>query len=116
MRLLYIYLFVIPLSICAQNGTTDTPFFNYQYDEFTGKVYLEVSALDTEFLYISALAGGIGSNDIGLDRGKIDDTRIVKFIKRGNKLLLIQPNQKYRADSDNLQEVNAEQQAYASYV
>jgi len=116
MRLLYIILFIIPIKICAQNSDENTPFFKHNYEESTGKVTLEVTALDTEFIYINALAAGVGSNDLGLDRGKINKTRIVKFIKRGNKLLLMQPNQKYRANSTNHQEVRAVKQAFASSV
>lgn len=116
MRSLYILLFIIPISLLSQNSSDNSPFFKHNYNESTGKVQLHVNHLDTEFLYINSLAGGVGSNDIGLDRGKLNSTRIVKFIKKGNKLLLIQPNQKYRANSDNLQEVKAVEQAFASSV
>ncbi|MEM9548259.1 MAG: zinc-dependent metalloprotease [Bacteroidota bacterium] len=116
MRLIYIILFAIPFLSSAQNNGDNTPFFVYTYNENTGKVQLLVDQLDTEFIYVNSLAGGVGSNDIGLDRGKLNKTRIVKFIKRGNKLLLVQPNQKYRAISDNAQEVKAVEQAFASSV
>ncbi len=116
MRLIYILLFLIPTFLSAQNSSDNTPFFIHTYDETTGKVKLHVDQLDTEFIYVNSLAGGVGSNDIGLDRGKLNKTRIVKFIKRGNKLLLIQPNQKYRAISENAQEVKAVEQAFASSV
>lgn len=116
MNKIYIVLLLIPSFIFAQNDSNDTPFFDHSYDEKTGKVKLHVEHLDTEFIYINSLAGGVGSNDIGLDRGKLNKTRIVKFIKRGNKLLLIQPNQKYRANSDNNEEVEAVRQAFARSV
>ena len=72
-------------------------YFNFYYEESQDKIYLEVDKLDEEFLYISSLASGVGSNDIGLDRGQLGAERIVKFVKAGNKLLLVQPNQDYRA-------------------
>ena len=116
MRIIYIFLIIIPSLLASQNRSENTPFFKHTYDDAKGKVHLVVDRLDTEFLYINSLAGGVGSNDIGLDRGKINKTRIVKFIKKGNKLLLIQPNQKYRAVSNNKQEVKAVQQAFSSSV
>ena len=67
-------------------------FFDFHYEASTDKIYLEVKALDQEFLYVNSLASGVGSNDIGLDRGQLGQERLVKFQKAGNKLLLIQPN------------------------
>ena len=119
MRFIHIALFLIfNTSLHAQNADENTPFFEYKYDENTGKVHLTVEEqfLEKEFIYINSLAGGVGSNDIGLDRGKLNQTRIVKFVKKGNQLLLFQPNQKYRAVSDNAQEVKAVKQAFASSV
>ena len=46
-------------------------YFNYYYDSGKDKVYLEIKNLESEFLYVNALSEGIGSNDIGLDRGKL---------------------------------------------
>ena len=61
-------------------------YFNFHYSEADGEIYLEVNQLNTEFLYTHFLASGLGSNDIGLDRGQIGDGVVVKFIKSGNKL------------------------------
>ncbi|NBC03659.1 MAG: peptidase, partial [Bacteroidetes bacterium] len=76
-------------------------FFDYWWDEETGKIWLEVDKLDQEFIYVNSLAAGIGSNDIGLDRSQLGDTRIVKFEKVGPKVLMVQPNYDYRATSSN---------------
>ncbi|HMC00470.1 MAG TPA: DUF5117 domain-containing protein, partial [Flavobacteriaceae bacterium] len=91
-------------------------FFNFYYEEAQDKIYLEVDALDKEFLYVNSLVTGIGSNDIGFDRGQIGNQRIVKFLKRGDKLLLIQPNQDYRAVTDNELEKRSVEQAFAQSV
>jgi hypothetical protein len=91
-------------------------FFNFHYSESEGEIYLEVDQLDTEFLYAHFLATGMGSNDIGLDRGKIGDGVIVKFIKSGNKILLIQPNQDFRAITNNELEKKSIKQAFAESV
>ncbi len=91
-------------------------YFNFYYNETKDEVYLEVDTLDSEFLYVHSLATGLGSNDIGLDRGQIGDGVVVKFQKAGNKLLLIQPNQRYRAITDNTLEKKSVQQAFAKSV
>jgi len=91
-------------------------FFNFHYSENDDEIYLEVDKLDTEFLYAHFLSSGLGSNDIGLDRGQIGDGVVVKFIKSGNKLLLIQPNQKFRANTENKLEKKSIEQAFAMSV
>ena len=91
-------------------------FFDFYYEEKQDKIYLEVDKLDQEFLYVNSLASGVGSNDIGLDRGQLGRTRIVKFIKAGNKLLLVQPNQNFRALTENEPEKKSIEQAFAISV
>jgi len=91
-------------------------FFDFYYDIKTDKIYLEVEKLDSDFLYISSLATGIGSNDIGLDRGQLGSERLVSFQKSGNKLLLIQPNLSFRAITKNKAEENSIKQAFAKSV
>lgn len=91
-------------------------YFTYYYDAETGQIFLEVKNIDQEFLYVNSLAAGIGSNDIGLDRGQLGSERVVKFEKYGPTLLLVQPNYNFRAISDNQEEVNAVVEAFAQSV
>lgn len=91
-------------------------YFTFYYDNDTDKIFLEVDKIDREFLLVSALSQGIGSNDIGLDRGQLGGEKVVKFIKAGNKLLLIQPSQDYRAITDNIDEKNSVIEAFAKSV
>ena len=91
-------------------------FFNFYYDNSTDKIFLEVKELDKDFLYINSLATGIGSNDIGLDRGQLGNERLVSFQKAGNKLLLIQPNLSFRANTTNKAEEKSIEQAFAKSV
>jgi hypothetical protein len=91
-------------------------FFNFYWEEGTGKVYLEISKLGDEFLYVSSLPAGLGSNDIGLDRGQLGKRAIVRFEKIGPKVLMIQPNYDYRASTDNPAESAAIEQAFAQSV
>lgn len=91
-------------------------YFEYYYDEKQDKIHLIIDRFNTEFLYINSLSAGIGSNDIGLDRGQLGGERVVKFDRRGPKILLIQPNYRYRANSSNAMERRAVEQAFAQSV
>ncbi|MEH6514625.1 MAG: zinc-dependent metalloprotease, partial [Maribacter arcticus] len=90
--------------------------YDFYYDESQDKIYLEVNDLNKEFLYVYSLSSGIGSNDIGLDRGQLGNEQVVFFKKAGNKLLLVQPNLKYRAITDNVLERKSVEQAFAKSV
>lgn len=91
-------------------------FFDFHYSEENGEIYLEVDKLDSEFLYVHALRTGLGSNDIGLDRGQLGGGEVVKFVKSGNKILLMQPNLRYRANSENVLEKKSIEEAFARSV
>ena len=93
-----------------------TGFFNFNYHSQKDQLFLSVDKLDQEFLYVNSLSQGIGSNDIGLDRGQLGNERIVYFTKTGNKLLLVQPNLKYRSTSDNPLEQRSIKEAFAKSV
>ena len=91
-------------------------FFTYYFDEDEDKLWLRIDELNQEFLYVNYLAAGVGSNDIGLDRSQQGGERVVYFEKRGSKLLLIQPNLRYVAQSDNELEKKSVREAFASSV
>jgi hypothetical protein len=91
-------------------------FFNFYWSDKEGKIYLEVDRWNTDFLVVSYLSRGMGSNDVGLDRGKIGAQRVVSFQRSGNRVLLLQPNLDYRADSDDSLEVKAVTESFATSV
>ncbi len=91
-------------------------YFPFYWDADAGKIWLEVDKFDAEFLYVSSLPAGIGSNDIGLDGRQLGETRIVKFHRVGSKILMIQPNYSFRALSDNPHERRAVEEAFAQSV
>ena len=94
-------------------------FFDFSYDEADGRILLQVNRatqIEKAFLYINGLSAGIGSNDIGLDRGQLGNERVVHFTKMGNKLMLVQPNLNYRSTSNNALEQASIEQAFAKSV
>jgi hypothetical protein len=91
-------------------------YFNLYWDAKQGKLWLEIDKWGSEFLYQSGLPAGIGSNDIGLDRGQLGATRIVRFERSGPKVLLIQENLEYRAVSNDPDERRAVHDSFAESV
>lgn len=88
-------------------------YFTFWWDASNGKLWLLVDKLDKEFLYVNSLPAGLGSNDIGLDRGLIGGSRVVAFHKVGKKLFLVQPNYSYRATSQDSNEQKAVKESFA---
>ena len=91
-------------------------YFDFYWDSKEGKIWLEVDHLDEEFLLVNSLSYGVGSNDLGLDRGQIGNNRIVKFERSGPKILLIQPNYSFRAITNNKEEKKAVDESFAESV
>ncbi len=91
-------------------------YFDFYWDDAEGKIWLKIDKLDREILYVNSLAAGLGSNDIGLDRSQLGDSRIVRFEKIGPKILMIQPNLNYRAVTNNPLERKSVEEAFASSV
>lgn len=99
------------------NGLKRYPgFFDFYWDESSGKIYMDIDKLDSQILYVTSLPAGLGSNDIGLDRGLIGDTRIIKFSRTGRKVMMIQPNYNFRAVTNDKLEEKAARESFASSI
>ena len=104
------------LSSSSEGNSNYNGFFDFKYEESKDAIFLTVKKLNYEFLYVNSLSSGMGNNDIGLDRGQLGNERIVYFSKSGNKLMLIQPNLKYRSTSKNYLEERSINEAFAKSV
>ncbi len=100
----------------TKNMQKQAGFIPVYYSSEDDKVYLQIEALDEPLLFQSSLPHGVGSNDIGLDRGQLGATRLVQFERYGNKLLLKQLNTEYRASADNPAERASIDEAFADSV
>ena len=80
------------------------------------QLLLAIDGFEQPFIYLTSLPQGIGSNDIGLDRGQLGESRLVQFERFGRRVLLRQLNTAYRAESDNASERAAMTQAFAESV
>src|SRR5687768_17056288 len=117
---LFLFVFLFCVSTQAQTITDKVKgmekfpgFFTFYWDAKAGKIWLEIDKWNSEFLYVESLPAGIGSNDIGLDRGQLGNSAIVRFDRTGPRVLLIAPNQNYRAISNNADERRSIREAFA---
>src|SRR5262245_61564423 len=91
-------------------------YFPLYWDAANGKLYLEISRFNKEFLYQISLPTGVGSNPIGLDRGQLGGTHVVYFERIGQKILMIEPNYDFRAITDNAAERRAVEDSFGRSV
>lgn len=91
-------------------------FFPLYWDANAGQLFMEIPRFNTEVLHLTGLGAGLGSNDIGLDRGQTQGSRIVFFERVGQRVLMVQPNYRYRSSSSNQSEVAAVRDAFARSV
>lgn len=101
-----------------ENKQVQEGLIDIMYDKTSDSIYLRIdkSQLATPYIFQSSLPQGIGSNDIGLDRGQLGDTRLVQFERFGNKIMLNQLNTQYRAVTTNAAERKSIDEAFASSV
>ncbi len=100
----------------TENMKRHDGFVPFYWDEKKGQVFLEISNAGEEFLYVHSLATGLGSNPVGLDRGQLGDQKVVRFERIGPKVLLIQKNLRFRANTENELEQRAVEQSFAQSV
>ncbi|HSU81863.1 MAG TPA: DUF5117 domain-containing protein, partial [Thermoanaerobaculia bacterium] len=94
----------------------------FYVDRQKGKVWLEVPAAKdasgevASYIYQEAIATGLGSNPVGLDRGQLGDTRIVTLRRVGGRVLVEQPNLKFRALTEDPAERQAVRESFATSI
>ncbi|HEX8424093.1 MAG TPA: DUF5117 domain-containing protein, partial [Pyrinomonadaceae bacterium] len=86
------------------------------WDAENGKLLLEIERFNAEFLYQVSLPTGVGSNPIGLDRGQLGSTNVVFFERTGQKVMMVRPNYRYRAITNDPQERRAVEESFARSV
>jgi hypothetical protein len=91
-------------------------YFPLYWDERGGTLWLEIPRFDNEFLMATGLAAGLGSNDIGLDRGQGGGGRVVSFQRVGPRVFLVQPNMNFRSSSSNAAERKSVEDSFARSV
>jgi len=112
-------LFAVVMLIAANTAAALQKIDGYiplYWDEANGKLLMEISRFGEEMLYHTALAAGIGSNPIGLDRNQIGSQHLVRFDRVGPRVLLVELNTKYRALTNDANEKRATEDSFAQSV
>jgi hypothetical protein len=91
-------------------------YFPLYWDSAGGQLFMEITRFGSELLNLSGLGAGLGSNDIGLDRGGLQGSRIVIFERVGPRVLMVQPNYDFRSSSSSPAELRAVRDAFARSV
>jgi len=91
-------------------------YFDLYWDQLKGQLLLRIDMMGDEFIYQSSMPRGVGSNDLGLDRGQLGATKLVEFYRSGPKILLLEKNTNYRALSNDQQEKAAVESSFARSV
>ena len=86
------------IASATQNMKKYEGFYSFYYDDKTGKILIELDRFDQEFLLFCSLPEGIGNG--GAERGQASEA-IVKFVRVGPKVFLLQPNYDQRAVNGN---------------
>ena len=91
-------------------------YFPIYWDERTGSMFVEIPRFDTDFLFSNGLSAGLGSNDIGLDRGRGGQGRVVQFQRVGPRVFLVQGNQSFRSSAKNPLERKSVEDSFAKSI
>jgi len=91
-------------------------YFPLYWEERTGSLFLEIPKMHSDFLLATGLAAGLGSNDIGLDRGQEGGGRLVYFQRVGPKVFLVQPQESFRSSSTNPAERKSVEDSFAKSI
>jgi hypothetical protein len=110
-----------PLPTIAEKtgGMQGNPgFFTDYWDAREGALWLRIenARWETPFILYESLPSGVGSNDIGLDRGEPGESYVVHFERSGKQVLLVAENQEYRAVTDDVEQQRAVRAAFPQSV
>ncbi len=91
-------------------------YFPLYWDAEHGKLLMQIPRMGQDFILVSSLSAGVGSNPIGLDRNQTGESHLVHFERVGPRVLLIETNTRFRALSDNPTERLAAEEAFARSI
>jgi hypothetical protein len=85
----------------ATAAPADGSLLPVRYDAATGKVFLTIPRMGEELLYLNTLATGLGTRAVGLDRGEVGASALVRFERHGARVYLVRANTGYVALTEN---------------
>ncbi len=103
-----------PPQLAATPAPAGTQLLPVAHDAATGRITLTIPQLNEEMLYLNTLAAGLGTG--GLDRGQLGPSHVVRFERRGPRILLVAVNTAHRATSGDPDERRAVEESFPSSV
>lgn len=91
-------------------------FIPLEWDAKRGALLMSLSLFDVDFLYQVSLGTGLGSNPVGLDRGQLVSTHVVRFERVGPRVFLVEQNTGYRALNAPAAEQRAVDESFARSI
>ncbi len=88
-------------------------FLPLYWDADRGRLLMEVPAPGEEFLYVASLATGLGTNEVGLDRGMTGGEAVARFERTGPRLRLVLRNARFRAEGAGAPLARSVQESFA---
>jgi len=73
----------------------------FYWDAARGRVLLEITRLGQDLLYYTTVSKGIGSVELGLDRGLGTTSAVIRFERVGPRVQVVQQNLRFRAPHGN---------------
>jgi hypothetical protein len=123
-RLAFVTLFLV-LPIAAQRSGTPARsgplehhhgYLPFVWDAGRGKVLFEISKLNEDILYFAGAGKGIGSVELGVDRGASYASTVIYFDRVGPKVNVVQRNLKFRALGGNEALKQGMEESFASSI
>ncbi len=88
----------------------------FVWDAGRGKVLFEISKLNEDMLYFAATGKGIGSVELGVDRGASSASTVIYFDRVGPRVNVVQRNLKFRALAGNEALKQGMEESFASSI
>lgn len=100
----------------ATRGLREVAGFVPLWHDDAGRVLLALPPAGEEFLYWVSLPNGLGSNDVGLDRGQLGPRKVVHVERVGARALLVERNTLWRSGADDAAERRAASESFADSI
>ena len=124
-RLLLILLTLCSCSLFAQraSGPLDLSslerhdgYLPFYWDSARGRILFEIPKLNEDMLYFTGAGKGIGSVQLGVDRGASYGSGVIYFERAGSRVDVVERNLKFRALSGNQALQQGLEESFASSV
>jgi len=116
-------LLILPLSAQRASAPLDIStlekhdgYLPFYWDAARGRVLFEIPKLNEDLLYFAGVSKGIGSVELGVDRGASGASTVIYFDRVGPRVNVVQRNLKFRALQGNAALQAGMEESFASSI